>query len=232
MRPRVPLCCVRSRRGCQRQRHATPLTEAGHAATLLAKHGLISTEALAAHYGITPAAVRKLMSDHHIGVVRGYPADQALNIDRPGRHPAPGPGRGHRKNTTTHHEPPATTTEDRTPSSTAVRCTVLLMILTPKPPRDSCPCSTHSGVGGPSGARRCGQQNPHGVDQFVIRQHGDPVGLKVGHRIAAPPVAARGVVVRPAGESAPEPDSSITTPRSAWDWLWRGSGHSKCVPQG
>lgn len=74
----------------------------------LATHGLISTQALATHYGITLASVRRLMSDHHIGEVRGYPAEQALNIVRPGRHPAPGPGRGHRKNTAAQDDPPAT----------------------------------------------------------------------------------------------------------------------------
>lgn len=71
----------------------------GDAAARLAAHGLVSTKALAAHYGITQASVRRLMSDHHIGEVRGYPIEQALNIVRPGRHPAPGPGRGRRKDT-------------------------------------------------------------------------------------------------------------------------------------
>ena len=63
----------------------------------LATHGLISTRALALHYGITPGSVRKLMSEHNVSEVRGYPLEAALGIQRPGRHPAPGPGRGHRR---------------------------------------------------------------------------------------------------------------------------------------
>jgi hypothetical protein len=62
----------------------------------LARHGLVSTRAVAEHYGITPPSARRLLSDHGITEVRGYPAS-ALDLPRPGRHPAPGPGRGHRK---------------------------------------------------------------------------------------------------------------------------------------
>ncbi len=59
-----------------------------------ANHGLIGTEELAEHYGISEAAARRLMSDFKIPVVRGYPRDAALGVQRPGRRA--GPGRGHK----------------------------------------------------------------------------------------------------------------------------------------
>lgn len=64
----------------------------------LAAHGLISTRAVMARYHLkTPGSARRLMSDQGIQEVRGYPLAQVEAIERPGRHPAPGPGRGHRK---------------------------------------------------------------------------------------------------------------------------------------
>ncbi|MGH9057929.1 MAG: hypothetical protein ACRDZY_00200 [Acidimicrobiales bacterium] len=72
-------------------------TEVDPAEQHLAAHGLISTRALARHYGITEPSIRKLMSEHDVSEVRGYPQAAALGIQRPGRHPAPGPGRGHRR---------------------------------------------------------------------------------------------------------------------------------------
>ncbi|MEV8439204.1 hypothetical protein AB0425_17655 [Actinosynnema sp. NPDC051121] len=68
----------------------------------LAAHGLMSTRAVMARYNLrTPGAARRLMSDQGISEVRGYPIDQVDAIQRPGRHPKPGPGRGHRKATPT-----------------------------------------------------------------------------------------------------------------------------------
>jgi hypothetical protein len=71
-----------------------------------ATYGLISTEQLARHYGITPASVRRLMADHGISAVRGWPAEAALAIVRPGAHPAPGPGRPRRRTSHDQADPP------------------------------------------------------------------------------------------------------------------------------
>lgn len=65
----------------------------------LAGYGLMSTAKVAAHFRITPAAARRLMSDQGITAVRGWPIEQVLAIVRPGAHPAPGPGRPRRPTT-------------------------------------------------------------------------------------------------------------------------------------
>lgn len=63
----------------------------------LNEHNLTSAKAIAAHFGITEASARRLMSDNGVAQLHGYPLDQALNVPRPGRNPLPGPGRGHKK---------------------------------------------------------------------------------------------------------------------------------------
>jgi hypothetical protein len=50
-----------------------------------AEHGLVTARELAEHYGLTEASARRLMSDHGIHAVTGYPRDEALSVIRPGR---------------------------------------------------------------------------------------------------------------------------------------------------
>lgn len=49
------------------------------------EHGLVTVADVAAHYGITEPSARRLMSDHRVRTVRGYPARLALAVPRPGR---------------------------------------------------------------------------------------------------------------------------------------------------
>ncbi|WP_367139660.1 hypothetical protein [Saccharothrix sp. HUAS TT1] len=61
----------------------------------LAEHGLISAAGIAVHFGLSgDSSARRLMAEHGVTQVHGYPKDEALGVPRPGRQP--GPGRGHR----------------------------------------------------------------------------------------------------------------------------------------
>jgi hypothetical protein len=46
---------------------------------------LMTIEEIAEHFGITPASARRLLSDHGIRQVRGYPTHQVLAIPRLGK---------------------------------------------------------------------------------------------------------------------------------------------------
>jgi len=46
---------------------------------------LMTIDEITEHFGITPASARRLLSDHGIRQVRGYPTHQVLAITRPGK---------------------------------------------------------------------------------------------------------------------------------------------------